>query len=137
MGRDRIMEIEHIKAIVDPNDEYELVPTIGGRCQRHRKGVVGKLWRVTDPDKVSVGNCFFDGRLKEGDLLLCAAASGDCFHTFIFVREYENGVNAVLEGQPEYNFGAYESFSAAMEEMPTNLSDADVKTLREGGEVDL
>ena len=42
---------------------------VGG--QRHLHGLVGKVWCIGDPESVRMGNSFFEGRLKSGDLVLC------------------------------------------------------------------
>lgn len=76
--------------------------TIVGR-QRHPDGLVGKLWRIQDPETVQIGDCFLKGRLLYGDLFLCTKHSGDCFQTYVYVKEYANKL--VLHR--EWFFGSY------------------------------
>ena len=80
-----------------------IVPTIGGRFQRHPSGLVGYFFRVNNPDTIRVGHCFMNGRLKPGDLMLCTAHSGDCFQNYILIEEFVNG----CLGLPQYKFGSY------------------------------
>lgn len=84
-------------------DTHTFHPQPGGGVQRHAKGVVGKLFRIQDPKTVRVGNCWMAGRLLAGDLILCVRHSGDCFETYVLVKEFENG----LEGIPGSEWGAY------------------------------
>jgi hypothetical protein len=113
------MTLPWVKDIVDPNDEYDFMPTHGHRYQRHRKGVINKIYRINEPDKVRVGNCFMKDRLKEGDLVLCVKHSGDCFQDFQFVeisKWFEAKLFTYEVSKIECEFGAYESFGA-MEEI--------------------
>ena len=71
--------------------------------EHHPDGLVGNLFRIKDPETVSVGNCFMSGRLKSGDLVLCTQHSGDCFQDYILIQESSNS----LMGMPEYSFGSY------------------------------
>jgi len=83
--------------------DCDFVPTIGGRGQHHPRNLVGNLYRIRDPKTVSVGNCFLNGRLKEGDLFICTNHSGDCFQDYMYVHEYGN----CLVGEPRWTFGSY------------------------------
>lgn len=87
--------------VTGPHDFVQTSPCGGG--QRHPHGLVGYLFRVEEPEKIRVGHCFFAGRLKKGDLLLCTEHSGDCFQTYIFIEEYGN----CLVGLPKFTFGSY------------------------------
>lgn len=73
------------------------------RFQNHPANLVGWIFRIGEPETVRMGDCFFDGRLKKGDLVLCVRHSGDYFQDYIFLQEYENA----LEGLPDFNFGSY------------------------------
>jgi len=72
-----------------------------GRGEYHPRGLVGKLWRIKDPETVRVGHCFLQGRLKSGDLFLCINHSGDNFQDYIFIEKYSNG----YRGRPQWEFG--------------------------------
>lgn len=86
------------------NDEgVDLIPTVGGRFQKHPRGLVGNLWRIKTPDTVHIGHCFMEGRLQAGDLVLCTQHSGDGFQDYVFVKEYANGLKLL----PAYEFGSY------------------------------
>jgi hypothetical protein len=64
---------------------------------------IGALYRIRPEDFGRVGCCWMAGRLKDGDLVLCVAHSGDCFFDYILIYEYANGI----EGIPGSSFGAY------------------------------
>ena len=110
-----------------PHDFVQTSPC--GRGQHHPHGMVGKLWRVKDPSSVRVGNCFLAGRLKKGDLFLCTEHSGDCFQTYIYVKEYTN----CLIGDPNLNFGSY----GIGDSEEVSLQDGNFEILKDGGRVDL
>ncbi len=84
-----------------PHDFVQTSPC--GRGQHHLHGYVEKLFRISDPRTVRIGDCFLKGRIKKGDLFLCTKHSGDCFQDYIFVEEYGNG----FRGKPEWRFGSY------------------------------
>ena len=84
-----------------PHDFVQTSPC--GIGEHHPHGMVGNLWRINNPYSVRVGDCFLKGRLKNGDLFLCTEHSGDCFQTYIYVKEYEN----CLVAEPKWNFGSY------------------------------
>lgn len=71
--------------------------------QHHPDNVVGRVWRIRDPQSVRVGHCFLAGRLLEGDLFLCTEHAGDWFQNYVYVKEYAN--KFILH--PEWNFGSY------------------------------
>lgn len=83
--------------------DCDIIPSVGGRFQRHIRGLVGNMFRINNPDTVSVGNCFMEGRLKPGDLWMCKEHSGDCFQHYIYIEEYTN----CYRGMPEWTFGSY------------------------------
>ena len=109
---------------------YDFVPTIGGsgRGERHPHDLVGNMFRIKSPDSVRIGHCFMAGRLKVDDLWLCTEHSGDCFQTYIFVKEYDN----CLIGQPVLNFGSYGIGGSEAVTLPDGAFD----TLRSGGRVE-
>jgi hypothetical protein len=107
--------------------DCDIVPTIGGRCQRHPHGLVGNLFRIKTPESVRVGNCFMSGRLKQGDLWLCTNHSGDCFQTYIYVEEYAN----CLIGNPALNFGSY----GIGDSESVDLASGEFEILKGGGRV--
>lgn len=98
-----------------------------GSGQRHPHGLVGALWRIVNPKSVRIGDCFMDGRLKQGDLWLGIAHSGDCFQTYMFIKEYSN----CLVGEPEHHFGAY----GIGDSMFVPLNEGEFQTLKSGGRV--
>ena len=108
--------------------DCDLVPTIGGRFQRHPHGLFGNMWRIKDPDSVRIGNCFMKGRLKEGDLWLCISHSGDCFQDYMFVEEYGNG----YKGRPEWTFGSY----GIGDSESVELKEGECEKLKSGGFVE-
>ena len=99
------------------------------RGERHKHGLVGKLWRIKDPGSVRVGHCFLAGRLKAGDLFLCVAHSGDCFQDYMYVEEFVN----CLKGKPEWEFGAY----GIGDSDEVAIADGEFETLKTGGRVEL
>ena len=113
--------------------DYDFIPTMGGRGQRHPHGLVGKVWRIKTPQSVRVGDCFLSGRLKEGDLFLCINHSGDCFQDYIFLDTYNylDG-NKYLKGFPQWRFGSYGIGDA--EECPLELSESEIEELKTGGD---
>lgn len=109
---------------------YDFVQTSPcGHGQRHPHGLVGKLWRINNPDSVRVGDCFLKGRLKKGDLFLCIAHSGDCFQHYIYVEEYSN----CLIGNPKWRFGSY----GIGDSDPVDLENGAFDILRGGGRIEL
>jgi len=74
-----------------------------GRGEHRIDGLVGKLWRITDPKTVRIGDCFLEGRLKKGDLFLCIKHSGDCFQNYMYIKEYMNA----YEPYKQWTFGSY------------------------------
>lgn len=108
---------------------HTFVPTGSGRGQHHSHGLVGNLWRIGDPKSVPVGNCFLAGRLKEGDLFLCVAHSGDCFQDYIYVEEYDN----CLVGKPKWSFGSYGIGDAQKVEITTR----EFNILKGGGSIEV
>lgn len=65
---------------------------------------IGTVYRVSVADNDRVGNCWMKGRLKDGDLILCKAHSGDCFFDYVLIDDtYSNGWKAILKSE----FGAY------------------------------
>ena len=107
---------------------YDFVPTIGNRGERHPHGLVGNLFRIKSPGSVCVGNCFMNGRIRKNDLWLCTAHSGDCFQTYIYVKEYAN----CLIGKPALNFGSYGIGDAELVEIPVGA----FNVLQSGGSVE-
>lgn len=99
-----------------------------GRGQHHPHGLVGKLWRICDPESVRVGNCFLDGRLKKGDLFLGVQHSGDCFQTYMFVEDCAN----CMIGKPEWSFGSYGIGNAEQVDLPEEA----FELLKAGGRVE-
>jgi len=82
---------------------HDFVQTYPGSGEHHLHGLVGFLWKISNPASIKMGSCFMRGRLKKGDLWLGIAHSGDCFQTYMFVEEYAN----CLIGRPEITFGSY------------------------------
>lgn len=109
-----------------PHDFVQTSPC--GRGQHHPHGLVGNLWKIRTPGSVRVGNCFMAGRLKQGDLWLCIAHSGDCFQTYMFVEEYAN----CLIGRPDLTFGSYGIGDSEQVEM----MDGEFEILKNGGRVE-
>jgi hypothetical protein len=105
---------------------YQIVPTIGGRVQRHPVGIVGGLFRVDEPETIRVGNCWMAGRLLQHDLILCLRHAGDCFQIYILVKEYDNA----LEGIVGSRWGAY---GYGNSERIGTLTDEELRLLGEGG----
>ena len=88
--------------------DYDWVPTIGGRGRRHPHGLVGKFWRIKNPESVRIGCSFFEGRLKKGDLVFCKEHSGDCFQDYVFVDKNNYfGRGEVYELLEHFTFGSY------------------------------
>lgn len=71
--------------------------------QRHPNGYVGNLFKVNNPYTIRVGNSFFEGRIRKGDMILCVGHSGDCFQTYMFIEDRGNGIKA----HRHYKFGSY------------------------------
>lgn len=115
---------EQNEKLIGPHD---FVPTIGGSGQRHPHGLVGSLWRINNPASVHIGNCFLGGRLKKGDLFLCIEHSGDCFQTYIYIKEYSN----CLESEPKWDFGSYGIGDATRIE----ITPEDFEVLKKGGHI--
>ena len=90
-----------IEEMIGPYDFAQTSPC--GRGQHHPHALVGVLWKVKNPLTVDVGDCFMNGRLKTDDLWLCIRHSGDCFQTYMYVKEYAN----CLIGKPEVTFESY------------------------------
>ena len=107
---------------------HDFVPTIGGRGECHPHGLVGNLWRIRNPESVSVGDCFLKGRLKKKDLFLCICHSGDCFQTYIYIEEYDN----CLIGKPQWSFGSYGIGDADKIE----ISKEEFSKLKNGGRIE-
>lgn len=64
----------------------------------------GSLVRLTtEADLRRVGNCWLQGRLRVGDVLMCVEHTGDHFYDYIPVQIGGNFVN----GLPEHRLGAY------------------------------
>ena len=109
--------------------DYDFVQTSScGRGQRHPKGLVGKLFRINNPESVRVGNCFLNGRLKQGDLFLCVGHGGDCFQDYIYIEEYSN----CLIAKKEWYFGSYGIGDA--DEVRLKVGEFDI--LKTGGRVE-
>ena len=70
-----------------------------------------------------------NGRLKENDLWLSIAHSGDCFQTYLFVDEFVN----CLRGKPELTFGSY----GIGDSEEVALQDGEFEILKSGGRVEL
>lgn len=102
------------KSLSDKKFDYKFN---GAGIQRHRKNHVGNLFRITDHD-FSVGG-FWNGRIKEGDLVLCLSHAGDCFEYYMFVEEYDNG----YIGLPKYTFGSYGIGDAEKIEIPAGVAE--------------
>lgn len=120
---------ETVKEIIEnANPDCDLIPTIGGRYQRHPRNMVGNLYRIKNPDSVRIGNCFLEGRLKKGDLFLCTQHSGDCFQSYIYVKEYSD----CLESRPQWSFGSYGIGDSEIIE----LKDGEFDILKGGGRVE-
>lgn len=109
-----------------PHDFVQTSPC--GRGQHHPHGIVGNLWRIVSPETVRVGNCFMAGRLKKDDLWLATAHSGDCFQTYIFIKEYAN----CLIGNPALNFGSY----GIGDSIQVELQPGEFEILKSGGRVE-
>ncbi len=64
---------------------------------------IGQLYQFKDEhDLKRMGSCWMAGRVRIGDVALCLQHSGDCFHTYILMERYANG----LKGIPGARFGA-------------------------------
>jgi hypothetical protein len=63
----------------------------------------GAFYLLSVADLERVGDCWMKGRLHVRDLVLCVGHTGDCFHDFILIKEFVNG----LRGIPASRFGAY------------------------------
>lgn len=113
-------------AFYGPHDFVQTSPC--GRGEHHPHGLVGKLWRIKDPDSVRVGHCFLAGRLKAGDLFLCVAHSGDCFQDYMYVEEFSN----CLKAKPEWQFGSY----GIGDSDEVSIVDGEFETLKTGGRVE-
>ena len=88
---------------------HDIIPTIGGRVKRQRRGVVGHIFRVDRANDVRIGNC--PGvELFDGDIVLCHYHSGDCFQHYVILQEVEGGYIEIDNRISK--FGAYESFDA-------------------------
>ncbi len=118
---------EILQQIYGDHDFVQTSPC--GRGEHHPHGLVGKLWRINNPDTVRVGNCFLKGRLKKGDLFLCVRHTGDCFQQYIYVEEYTNR----WVSRPQWNFGSYGIGDSA----PVSTPNGAFELLRDGGHVDL
>ena len=68
----------------------------------------GAVYQVGPDDLRRVGNCWANGRLKVGDLLLCVEHAGDCFYNFYLldVADYANRPGVSLTIVPK-KLGAY------------------------------
>jgi hypothetical protein len=110
-----------------PHDFIQTSPC--GRGQHHPHGLVGRLWRVKNPNTVRIGDCFLKGRLKTGDLFLCIEHSGDCFQDYIYVKEFGNGIQC----QAKWNFGSYGIGDADPIDLPRGV----FEKLREGKFVEI
>jgi len=77
--------------------------SVGG-VECHTGGLVGKLWRIQDPN-----NTHLDPKnklgLKGGDLVLCVGHSGDCFQDYVHIIETEKEWSLI--GDPSRSFGSY------------------------------
>lgn len=107
---------------------HDCVSSEYGGVQHHPHGVVGKLWRIRNPDSVRIGHCFLAGRLKEGDLFLCTRHSGDCYQTYIYVEEFDN----CLISKPEWSFGSYRIGDAEC----IDLKEGEFTKLKDGGRIE-
>lgn len=87
--------------LTGPHDFVQTSPC--GAGQRHPHGLVGGLWKIKTPESVKTGHCFMRDRLKEGDLWLGIAHTGDCFQTYMYVEDYAN----CFVGRPKWTFGSY------------------------------
>jgi hypothetical protein len=90
----------------------------------HPDGLVGKLWRINNPDTIRIGNCFLAGRLKKDDLFLCVRHSGDSCQDYLYVEEYSNGYC----GKPMWTFGSY----GIGDSTPIEISGEDFEKLKKG-----
>ncbi|MBA7710292.1 hypothetical protein ES703_119232 [subsurface metagenome] len=76
---------------------------------------VGCVYIFDKEDLNRVGNCWMDGRLRVGDIVLCVGHSGDCFYDYILIGAGNNFV----EGIPDSEFGSY-TLSNQLKWKPTN-----------------
>ena len=108
-----------------------------GRGQRHPHGLVGKFWRIEDPETVRVGDCFLKGRLKSGDIFLCIGHGGDCFQNYIYTRVHDcnpwDGSVLDIETIKNLEFGSYGIGDA--KEVDFNISESDFNRLKAGGSI--
>jgi hypothetical protein len=109
-----------------PHDFVQTSPC--GAGEHHLGGLVGVLWRIKSPESVRVGDCFMDGRLKKNDLWLGIAHSGDCFQTYMYVKEYAN----CLIGEPNKTFGSY----GIGDSVAVTLSADELEILKRGGRIE-
>lgn len=130
-----LKQTEYIREKV--TGSHDFVPTIGGRGQRHLHGLVGKFWRIKNPESVRIGDCFLTGRLKKGDVFLCTKHSGDCFQTYTYVEigESWDGTRIGIKSLNNIEFGSYGIGDA--EEEKYNITDNDFNILKSGGYVEI
>lgn len=76
----------------------------GGQIRWGGSATIGGVYRVSPEDHVQVGHCWMRGRLKDDDLCLCVAHSGDGFYTYMLMEFIANGYRAI----PNSEFGAYQ-----------------------------
>ncbi len=62
-----------------------------------------------------VGNCWIDGRLKLGDVVLCTQHTGDCFYDYVLLQTFTNGLRAIITTP---GWGAY-ALNKKMQWKPT------------------
>ena len=60
---------------------------------------IGVIYILSEEDNDRFGSHWFKGRIKDGDVVLCTAHSGDCFYDYKLIHIYGNGLE-LLDDSP-------------------------------------
>ncbi|MEE8577293.1 MAG: hypothetical protein V3T31_08550 [candidate division Zixibacteria bacterium] len=60
---------------------------------------IGVIYILSEADNDRFGSHWFKGRIKDGDVVLCVAHTGDCFYDYKLIKVYGNGLE-VLDDSP-------------------------------------
>lgn len=69
---------------------------------------IGSIYKITPDDLNRVGNCWAEGRLKSGDLLLCVNYAGDCYCDYVLIAEKVYSDGTKIKKMVTEKIGAYD-----------------------------
>ncbi len=114
---------------------YQLTPESFKMKKLHELDEQGKSVAVVNhivSDRV--GNCWAEGRLRPGDIVLCDELSGDCFYDFYLVdfTDFTNRRGVHMRLIP-YPFGAYAMNATEL----IGFTERDYHLLKDGEQVEV